>query len=167
MLRLAIRDLVIRLDEERQTLQFLVPKQQGETGDLRVFYEILEPETVDGQRDLETEIGIALLSFLSATYSSSGFHLDDYRQAAKNLTPEWEAERHHELDGISDMSSAVAKYERAMQKVAEGLRAKSRALMNEAEALFKEAAALGNIEAIEYLANLWPPLKERSDRTFK
>ena len=67
MLRLAIRDLVIRLDEERQMLQFLVPKQQGETGDLRVFYEIPEPEIIDGQRDLETEIGIALLSYLSAT----------------------------------------------------------------------------------------------------
>jgi hypothetical protein len=31
----------------------------------------------------------------------------------------------------------------------------------------KRAVAGGNAEAVEYFANLWPALKERSDRNFE
>lgn len=39
--------------------------------------------------------------------------------------------------------------------------------MNEADALLRRAVAGGHTEAAEYLADLWPALKERSDHSFK
>lgn len=165
MLKLASRDLVIRLDEQRRVLQFLVPKGSGDAGEMQVFYEVPEDEL--DQSQFEHEIGVALLAFLSATYSSAVFHLDQYRNAAKNLTGKWEVERTQELQSKSATGDAAAKYELGMQRIAQGLRAKSRAAMNEADTLIKEAAKLGSPEATEYLVNLWPALKDRSDRTFK
>jgi hypothetical protein len=166
MLKLIAKDLVIRLDEQRNVLQFLVPKGSGENGDLRVFYEMSEEE-LSKHGELEHQIGVTLLSFLSATYSSAGFRLKQYRNVAESLTDQWEAERTQGLKKKSAKGDATAKYELGMQRVAHGLRTKSRAAMSEAETLFEEAAKLGNNEASEYLTNLWPALKERSDRTFK
>lgn len=143
MLKLLPQDLVIRLDEQRRVLQFLVPKSPGDTGELRVFYEMSEDE-LDEQGEFEHQIGVSLLSFLSATYSSTVFHLEQYRDAAKHVTGQWEAERTQELQGKSAKGNATAKYELGMQKVAQGLRTKSAITMNEAEMLFKEAATLGN-----------------------
>jgi hypothetical protein len=155
------------LDEQRRVLQLLVPKKSGQIGDLRVFYEMPEREALDCGEALEHHIGVALLSFLSATYQSSAFRLDEYRDAAKTITPEWEAERGQILSSKSAAGDPAAKYELAMHRVAEGLRTKSRAIMNEADALLREAASLGSSDADKYLSNLWPALKLRSDRAFK
>jgi hypothetical protein len=168
MLKFTARDLVIRLDERRRVLQFLVPKGKSAPGDLRVFYEISEEDAAAAEdATLEHHLGLALLSFLSATYTSSAFRLGEYRDAAKAFADQLQAERKQELEDRTSEGDATAMYERAMQRVAEGLRAKSRAAMNEAEVLFEQAAAHGNVDAAEYLSNLWPSLKERSDRTFK
>jgi hypothetical protein len=165
MLKFEAKDLVVRLDEKRRVLQFLVPKGGADSGELRVFYEMSEDDFDANQ--FEHQIGVALLAFLSATYSSDAFHLGQYRDAAKNLTGKWEAERSQDLKSKSAKGDAAAKYELAMQRIAQGLRTKSRAAMNEADVLIKEAASSGDRQASEYLANLWPALKDRSDRSFK
>ncbi|HEU0204310.1 MAG TPA: hypothetical protein VFR86_28190 [Burkholderiaceae bacterium] len=167
MPKLNLQDLVVRLDEGRRVLQFLVPKGQSSPEALRVFYEISADDVDEGDVTLEHQLGVALLSFLSSTYQSSEFHLDDYRDAAQDVAAQLQPELLAELVEQSNAGDAAAKYRLAMHHVAAGLRKKSRASMHEAETLLQEAAKLGNAEAKDYLSNLWPPLKERSDRTFK
>jgi hypothetical protein len=166
MLKLNLQDLVIRLDEQRHVLQFLVPKGQNGAGGLRVFYELSAADVADADVTLEHQLGVALLSFLSATYQSAEFHLDNYRDAAKEVAAQLQPEILNGLVEKSNAGDSAAKYKLAMHRIAEGLRAKSRASMREAESLLQEAAKLGDADAAEYLSNLWPALRKRSDRTF-
>jgi hypothetical protein len=57
-------------------------------------------------------------------------------------------------------------FEQAMEKVTIGLRHKSKSEMNAAEGLLTQAASLGHLEAQQYLSDLWPPLKKRSDASY-
>jgi hypothetical protein len=162
-LKLKQEDLVVRLDEERQVMQFLVLDRTGHADELRVFYEMPAQEVEVSDESVEQGLGIALMSFLSATYSSEAFGLGRYRKAAKDM----EKGRSQTLQGKSAKGDSVAMFELAMQTIAHGLRAKSKAKMQKADQLLREAAAAGSAEAAEYIANLWPALKDRSDQSFK
>lgn len=162
-MKLDLKDLVVRLDESRGVLQFLVPKRSDGTDELRVFYELPAQEADELDESLEQQLGVALMSFLSATYSSDLFSLGRYREAAHDM----EAARSQALKRKSAKGDAIAMYELAMQSVAQALRTKSKAKMAKADRLLHEAAGAGNADAAEYLANLWPALKARSDQSFK
>lgn len=84
MLKTTMQDLIIRLDEQRNVLQLLVPIKPGKTGELRIFYEIPEDEIL-GIDDLENRIGATVLAFLSATYAAKSFRLDKYRKAGEDF----------------------------------------------------------------------------------
>jgi hypothetical protein len=155
-------DLVVRLDEERQVLQLLVLDRTGRADELRIFYEMPAQEVEDSGEPVEHALGMALMSFLSATYSSEAFGLGRYREAAQDM----EKGRSQALRGKSAKGDSIAMFELAMQTIAHGLRAKSKVKMQKADQLLREAAAAGNKEAVEYLANLWPALKDRSDQSF-
>jgi hypothetical protein len=162
-MKLALEDLVVRLDEQREVLQFLVLDRTGGAGELRVFFELPAQEVEALSESAEHRIGVALMSFLSATYSSEAFGLDRYREAEKDM----EKARSQALRRKSAKGDASAMYELAMQTVAHGLRAKSKAKMETADQLLREAAAAGSTEAAEYLADLWPALRDRSKQSFK
>lgn len=82
-------------------------------------------------------------------------------------TAKWEAEHTEELEQKSAAGDGAAQFDLAMQKITMGLHTKSKKLMREADVLLRNAVAAGHAEAAEYLADLWPALKERSDRSFK
>lgn len=112
--------------------------------------------------EAERVMGAAILALLDLS-SQIKIGIRDYSVS----TDEWENEHTNELEQRSLVGDAVAQYELAMQLIAEGLRTKSKIKMNEADVLLRQAAATGNIEATEYLTNLWAALKDRSDRGFK
>jgi hypothetical protein len=82
-------------------------------------------------------------------------------------TPEWESEHTAELNRKSAAGDATAQFNLAMEVITEVLRTKSKRKMDEADTLLRRAVAGGNTEVAEYLTNLWPALKDRSDRSFK
>lgn len=82
-------------------------------------------------------------------------------------TTKWEIDHAEELEQRSVAGDPSAQYELAMEIITQGLRAKSKKKMNEADVLLRRAVAAGHVEAAEYLAELWPALKDRSDRSFK
>ena len=75
----------------------------------------------------------------------------------------WATERDNELAQRAAKGDGEAQYERAMALVTEGMRAKSKKKMQEADALLQLAASSGHAEAMEYLADLWPALKLRAN----
>lgn len=81
-------------------------------------------------------------------------------------TAEWGGEITDELKTKSAAGDTTAQLELAMEMITEGLRLKSKKRMDEADILLRRAVAGGNTEAAEYLDNLWPALKARSDRNF-
>lgn len=82
-------------------------------------------------------------------------------------TAHWEAENTQDLEQKSAAGDSQALFDLAMEKVTKGLRTKSKKLMNEADDLLRKSVAAGHAEAAQYLADLWPALKDRSDRSFK
>jgi hypothetical protein len=115
-----------------------------------------------GADEAERILGASLFALIDI-HSKNKIGLRDY----KSMPTEWENEYADELARKAAQGDAAAKYELAMHKVADGLRSKSRSKMNEADLLLREAASLGNDEATEYVAKMWPVLKERSDSSFK
>lgn len=115
-----------------------------------------------GPDEAERDIGAGVLALLDL-YSQSKIGIRDYSAT----TAEWEAEHFKELDQKSATGDATAQFNLAMELITQGLRTKSKKKMDEADALLRRAAAGGEIEAAEYLTDLWPSLKERSDRSFR
>lgn len=112
--------------------------------------------------EAERTLGAGIFALLDLS-SRTKIGIRDYSAS----TAEWEAEHTIDLEQRSVAGEAAAQYELAMEIIAQGLRTKSRKKMNEADALLRRAVAGGNVEAAEYLADLWPALKERSDNSFK
>lgn len=112
--------------------------------------------------EAERTLGAGIFALLDLS-SDTKIGIRDYSTS----TAEWEAEHTGDLERRSAAGDAAAQYELAMAFIAQGLRTKSRTKMNEADALLRRAVAAGNVEAVEYLADLWPALKERSDHSFK
>jgi len=115
-----------------------------------------------GADEAERALGAGILALLDLS-SNTKIGIRDYSTA----TAEWEADYTVELEQKSATGDPIAQYELAMQLIAEGLNTKSRKKMNEADVLLRQAVATGHAEAAEYLANLWPVLKDRADRSFK
>lgn len=146
-------DLVVRLDEARSVIQLLVPKNG--TVDLRVFHEFSEAQ-LESALGIERELGIALLSFLSATYSSSRFELSRYREAGSQLVEEqavMSAAQHVPREADEDFEAAML----LIRRVGD---ATSLDHLDEISALIRSAASRGSSSATRYLANQWPALNE-------
>ena len=124
------------------------------------------------QRDpaeLRHAIGRLVISFLNSR-SKNGLDLPRDLEDTQKLDTEyerWEAEQSKELERQSAAGDVTAKRELAMQTIAQGLRTKSKKLMNKADQLLREADSAGDAKSAEYLADFWPALKERSDKTFQ
>lgn len=112
--------------------------------------------------DAERDLGAGIFALLDLSCHAK-IGIRDY--SAK--TAEWEAEHTEELEQKSADGDATAQFNLAMEMIAQGLRTKSKKKMEEADVLLRRAVAGGNTEAAEYLADLWPSLKKRSDRGFE
>lgn len=154
-------DLIVRLDEDQKLLQFLVLRRVSNADELQVFFELSTSEIESAKETTEHLLGVTLMSFLSATYKSEDFGLNRYREAARGMPRT--GQRLKKNPTISD----PATYQLAMQQIASGLRKKSKIKMEIAEKILREAANSGDQESVEYLRNLWPALKARSDESFK
>jgi hypothetical protein len=115
-----------------------------------------------GADEAERSLGAGILALLELS-SHTKIGIRDY----STVTAEWEAKYTDELEQKSASGDVAAQYELAMQLIAEGLNTKSRKKMNEADVLLRQVVASGHVEAAEYLADLWPVLKDRADRSFK
>jgi len=111
--------------------------------------------------EAERSFGAGIFALLDLS-SHTKVGIRDYSMS----TAEWDGEITDELKTKSAAGDATAQFELAMEMITEGLRLKSRKGMDEADALLRRAVAGGNADAAEYLANLWPALKARSDRDF-
>lgn len=112
--------------------------------------------------DAERAFGAAIFALIDLS-SDEKLGIRDYSA----ITSEWEAERADGFEEKAAKGDAVAQFELAMTMIDQGLRTKSKLTMNDADTLLRRAAAGGNTEAAEYLVDLWPALKDRSDRGFK
>lgn len=121
--------------------------------------EVLKAKSPD---EAERTLGAGIFALLDLS-SDTKIGIRDYSTS----TAEWEAEHTDDLEQRSAAGDTAAQFELAMELIAQGLRSKSRKKMDEADALLRRAVAAGHVEAAEYLADLWPALKERSDHSFK
>jgi len=159
------RDIIVRFDEETGKLVCSTVDKKL-TGLLLQQALPLEISVVDlrakGPDEAERALGAGIFALIDL-HTKQKIGLRDYKTLADN----WALRLGQELEQKADKGDSVAKYELALQLVAEGLSAKSRSKMELAHQLLVDAVALGNLEAKDYLDNLWPTLKARADRTFK
>ena len=156
------RDIIVHYDEDTGKLvcstvdrALTAPLLAGALP-LEISVEELERKGAD---EAEKVFGAGIFALIDI-HATKKIGLRDYRTISNN----W-AILHGQ--NLTDQDHGTAKYELALQMVAEGLRGKSRAKMEQADRLLRDAVSIGNSQAKEYLQNLWPSLKERSDRTFK
>jgi hypothetical protein len=159
-----MQDLIIRLDEQRDMLQLLVPQKAGKVGELRVFYEIADSE-ISSTKNLESHIGETVLAFLSATYAAKSFRLDQYRQAGKDFG-RFISNEAAELLGSRDADN---EFEGAMLRLNQFDETWSPEDVDEITALLARAAENGSEKAVQFLRDDWPTrskiLKKRLGRT--
>lgn len=159
------RDIVIHYDEAAGKI-VVSTVEHGLTAPLlakalplETSIEALKAKSPD---EAEKDLGAGIFALLDLS-SHSKIGIRDYSAT----TAEWEAEHTEELEQKSAAGDATAQFNLAMEIITQGLRTKSKKKMDEADALLRRAVAEGNVEAAEYLTDLWPALKERSDRGFK
>jgi hypothetical protein len=159
------RDIVIHYDEAEGKIvvstveHALTAPLLAEALPLEASVEALKAKSPD---EAERDLGAGIFALLDLS-SHSKIGIRDYSAT----TAEWEAQHTEELEQKSAAGNATAQFNLAMQVITQGLRTKSKKKMDEADALLRRAVAGGNIEAAEYLTNVWPALKDRSDRGFK
>lgn len=159
------RDIVIHYDEAAQKIvvstieHALTAPLLAKALPMETSVEALKAKSPD---EAERDLGAGLFALLDLS-SHSKIGIRDYSAT----TDAWEAEHTEELEQKSAAGDAAAQFNLAVEIVTVGLRTRSKKKMDEADALLRRAAAAGNEEAAEYLADLWPALKERSDRSFK
>lgn len=115
-----------------------------------------------GPDEAERSFGAGVFALLELG-ATQKLGIRDYRAD----TAKWEAEITNELQQKSGVGDAAAQFQLAMEVITQALRAKSKKKMMEAEVLLRKAAEAGDVEAVEYLANLWPALKARSEHGYK
>lgn len=164
MLNITMQDLIIRLDEQRNVVQLLVPTEQNKAGALRIFHEISENEFL-GDNNLESHIGTIILSFLSATYSTNLFGLDKYREASKNFHDSMHAESIELLKTatIDSNFEGILLYLHSFDETW------SVEDIDGVTALLERLVTNGSDEAAQFLRDDWPVrsviLKQRLSRT--
>ena len=155
MMKIAMQDLIIRLDENRDVIQLLVPKKTGKADDLRLFFEITEDDASNRQ-ELEKHIGTTILAFLSATYTSNSFFLDQCRDAGKDF----EQAIAGDVTGLLDSGDADADFENAMLRVN---RFNENWLLDDVDgitALLEQSTKNGSKKAAKFLREDWPALSK-------
>ena len=157
------KDLIVRLDEQRDVLQLLVPKIGSDSGQLRVFYEISDAELSDAD-SLENQIGTIILAFLSSTYAAKSFRLKDYRQAGEDFHQSLSAE----VDASPGFGDADSEFEGAMLRLHRFDETWSVDDIDGIGALIERTANNGSEKAKEFLRDHWPTrsmiLKKRLGR---
>lgn len=163
MLGIKMQDLIIRLDEQRDVLQFLVPKKTDKVGGLRIFYEV-PASKIPSTEDVENHIGTTILAFLSATYSAKSFRLDKYRQAGRSFDQLMTDEIAQSLDS-EDIDD---EFEGAMLHLNRFDETWSLKDVDDMTALLMRLAESGSEKAAQFLRDDWLTrseiLKKRLDR---
>ncbi|MBI3231237.1 MAG: hypothetical protein HYZ45_14060 [Burkholderiales bacterium] len=152
-MKLALQDLIIRLDEKREVIQLLVPKKTGKADDLRAFFEITEDDILNRQ-ELEKGIGATILAFLSATYNSNSFFLDQCRDVGKDF----EQAVADDAKGLLARGDADAEFESVMLRIN---RFNESWLLDDVDgitALLEQSAKNGSKKAAQFLCDEWPAL---------
>jgi hypothetical protein len=167
------RDIIIHYDEEDRKIVVSTVEHSltipllAKALPLETMIDTFKAKNPD---EAERALGAGIFALLDlSSYQKIGIRDYSESMAEKNMdiTDEWEAEVTEELEKRSAAGDAVAQYELAMELITQGLRLKSKKKMDEADELLRNSVASGNVGAAEYLADLWPALKDRSDRSFK
>lgn len=151
MQKIANRDLVIRLDEQRDVLQLLAPKKGGEVGELRAFYEF-SVEEIHSTESLEHYVGTIVLAFLSANYTTNSFRLDQYRQAGQEFCQLMS----DEVTALLDSGDGDSEFEGAMLRLSFVDETWSLEDVDKITALLVRAAGNGSEKAAHFLRDDWP-----------
>ncbi|MCE3602710.1 hypothetical protein LXA47_03735 [Massilia sp. P8910] len=160
MLNILESDLIVRLNEEKGTLQLLLPAKGGE---LQVLDEISESQFVEGESAADV-IGKSIMSYLSASHTSVLFGLEDYREAGRDFAQSIQKESQLLLkSGDPD-----SEFEGVQLLLSEFDSKWTLADVDRISALL-ENAARGSSQAEKFLADDWPTrsdaLKRRIART--
>lgn len=116
--------------------------------------------------EAEKSLGAGIFALLDIA-NEPKIRIRDYSADAEAVVAQWETENTNDLERKAAAGDSQALFDLAVEKVAKGLRTKSKVLMNEADDLLRKAVASGHTEAIEFLASQWPALRARSDTSFK
>ncbi|WP_143870869.1 hypothetical protein [Nostoc linckia] len=158
-----MQDLIIRLNEQRDVLQLLVPKKGGKVEKLRVFYEIAANE-IPNTESLESHLGSIVLAFLSVTSTAKSFHLDQYRQAGKDFGQFMS----NEAAELLDSGDADSEFDGALLRLNLFDDTWSLEDIDGITALLARAAENGSEKAAQFLRDDWPArskmLKKRLGR---
>ncbi len=150
MLKISSKDLVIRLDEQKNVLQLLVPNVGGKSGELRVFYEISEDEAL-GEESIESHIGATVLAFLSSTYTASSYHLEQYRQAGESFDMHLSGD-----SALLNSGDADSEFEGAMLRIHRFDETWSVEDVDGMTAFLDRCAKCGSEKATKFLQDDWP-----------
>ena len=126
----------------------------------------LQMFTTRGADEAERSLGAGIFALLDSV-NEPKIGIRNYKAISEADTAQWEAEEVQELEHRAAAGDSQALFDLAVQKVANGLRTKSKNLMNEADELLQKSVAAGHTEAARYWSELWPALKARSDKRFK
>lgn len=151
MLKISLQDLIIRLDEQKQVFQMLVPKRGARDGELQVFYEISEQDAL-GDESVEDAIGKSILAFLSAKTTSNLFGLQRYRDAGSDFAQSME----DESTVLSQSGNADSEFEGAKLRIDRFNETWTLEDVDGLTALMKSAAQGGSKKAKDFLRNVWP-----------
>jgi hypothetical protein len=151
MLKLSLRDLIIRLDEQRKVFQMFVPKRHGSTDELQLFYEVSESDILSDEA-VEDEIGKLILAYLSARYTSNLFRLDHYRTAAKEFAESIDVQS----SSLLASGDADSEFEGAMLRIRSFDESWTLGDVDGITALMEHASNRGSKEATVFLREKWP-----------
>lgn len=150
MLKIKKQDLILRFDEEREMLQFLVPNKSSLKSELNIFFEVaMEPISQDNK--LEQEIGSAVIAFLSATYRSKNIKISQYRKAGEAFAEELQAS----VPDLESNKTLDEEFEDAMLYLDRFDENWTIDDLENVTNLIYEVAERGSIKAQEYVENEW------------
>lgn len=157
------KDLVIRLDEGEAALQLLTPQRANDLNTLTLLCAIAEGDS-DRRSNLEQQIGMAVLSYFSAVYSTSSFFLNEYREAGKQMKQHMGTE----AKSLMTMDGADEEFEAALLLIHGFDESWQSEDIEKVTALLERAAKKGLEKAQTFLKNDWPKIsvifKKRFER---
>jgi hypothetical protein len=139
-------DLLIRLHDDGETIQFLCRRTPSSSGELTVIHEIRS----DAEGSIEEHVGQVVLAFLSAATSSNRFNLDQYRKAGSEFASSLTS---------TNLNDAERDYENARYLVDRFDESWSLAQLDEVDALLQSASSRGSNGAQQYLKERWPQMR--------
>jgi hypothetical protein len=144
-------DLVVQVGKDGSTLRFLTLQPPPAQGMLSLVLEV-QDSSGEASKSVEHRIGEAVLAFLSANSSSSGFGLERYREVGKEFA------RSLKIDVANDpnLDEADRDFQTTLLILDDFDDSWTVRRLDEIEDSLKRAATQGSDSAVTYLSDRWP-----------